>query len=302
MNKLLQLIDERIKSALDSFASPSMTSGIIQNVNGDEADVLMLETQTIVTLKNYSGSNIKTGDSVQIMYRGRSITKRNAYICTSPETQLIIPKGEYNPDTAKDNVLYFLYDDEEDADGNIEVLRFYENLGTYTDVEYDFATLDFTAMGDTTAMVQCTVIMTADETNNVAFKLYIDDAPHILTPMQTIPSTWQNTCTFNFMVDIAAGSHTAKITINGAVTVSAAECVMWGNNIEERAAEPTTSDDYQYTIQDGYVKILKYIGVTLYPAVPDTIEDLPVKIIGGSTFIGTNVKYVYIPDGVEIIE
>ena len=64
----------------------------------------------------------------------------------------------------------------------------------------------------------------------------------------------------------------------------------------------TTADDYIYEIvENSYVRIVRYIGADNYIITPETIEGLPVTELLESSFTGTGVRKVVIPDGVEVI-
>lgn len=69
--------------------------------------------------------------------------------------------------------------------------------------------------------------------------------------------------------------------------------------VTEPPYTPTTEDDY---IVDDDSNILYYIGSAINPEVPNELNDLPVKKLYSTAFDYSNVRSVYIPEGVEEIQ
>ncbi len=70
---------------------------------------------------------------------------------------------------------------------------------------------------------------------------------------------------------------------------------------EDVKYDVSPSEDFEYSITDGYVTINKYIGDKENIVIPDTIENLKVKQIGDEAFQGKNIVSVTISDSVESI-
>jgi len=60
--------------------------------------------------------------------------------------------------------------------------------------------------------------------------------------------------------------------------------------------------DFQYEIEDGEVKITKYIGSDREVRIPAEIKDRPVTVIGRNAFKEYDLLYIYIPENVVLID
>jgi len=80
------------------------------------------------------------------------------------------------------------------------------------------------------------------------------------------------------------------------------------NESSEPSSSAASSDiksngDYEYVIADNGVIVKKYIGSATDVVIPDTIDGLPVKVIGESAFEENKaIEYVKLPDSVVSIE
>lgn len=76
------------------------------------------------------------------------------------------------------------------------------------------------------------------------------------------------------------------------------------NPSEIKELEIVTNDDYEYlTIDDGTIKIMKYIGYDSEITIPSEIDGKKVSIIGNSAFgYCQNLKSVIISEGINIID
>ena len=64
----------------------------------------------------------------------------------------------------------------------------------------------------------------------------------------------------------------------------------------------TTADDYIYYKRYNKISIVRYIGSSSQPIVPDTIEGCPVTTICATAFYDGNVMAVWLPDTITTIE
>lgn len=69
--------------------------------------------------------------------------------------------------------------------------------------------------------------------------------------------------------------------------------------VTEAPFSPTSESDY---IIDEYSNIIHYIGSSVKPEVPNELNDLPVRKLYATAFNYSNVKAVYIPEGIVEIE
>ena len=65
---------------------------------------------------------------------------------------------------------------------------------------------------------------------------------------------------------------------------------------------PGQTDSYEYEVYETYVAITKYIGTEKTVSVPEIIDGLPVKVVGGFYYSnGKEVTKVILPDCIKII-
>ena len=77
---------------------------------------------------------------------------------------------------------------------------------------------------------------------------------------------------------------------------------LWGQNIVEVSPEPTEPTDYMYITRNDSTEIIRYIGDIINPELPSEIDGKPITIIAATAFGASEVRSVYIPDGVIEIE
>ena len=70
----------------------------------------------------------------------------------------------------------------------------------------------------------------------------------------------------------------------------------------EPSGETLTSGDYQYSVSNEQVKIIKYVGTSTAVVIPDTIDGKPVTSLGSNCFNSQNaITSIVIPDTVTFI-
>lgn len=63
------------------------------------------------------------------------------------------------------------------------------------------------------------------------------------------------------------------------------------------------NSEYRYTVEDGEVKILDYLGHDTHIVIPSTIDELPVKAIGERAFQQVSgIRSVTVPASIEVME
>ena len=70
---------------------------------------------------------------------------------------------------------------------------------------------------------------------------------------------------------------------------------------EEQLQYPAENDEFKYNVYETYVEIDEYIGEAENVIVPATIENFPVKVVGGFYF-NDIIKTVTLPEGIIIIQ
>ena len=114
MDELIKIIDKRIAKILSEQSRAFMKSkpAIVTAVNGLNVTVKMLDSNSIYTLPNRSGTFLNVNDNVQVYYKGDVVNSSNAYIGNSLNGLVVIAENDFDVSTAQDNVLYFLYEGE----------------------------------------------------------------------------------------------------------------------------------------------------------------------------------------------
>ena len=111
MDELIKIIDKRISKVLSEQSRAFMKSkpAIVTAVDGLNVTVKMLDSNSIYTLPNRSGTFLNVNDNVQVYYKGDVINSSNAYVGNSLNGLVVISENDFDESTAQDNVLYFLY-------------------------------------------------------------------------------------------------------------------------------------------------------------------------------------------------
>ena len=112
MDELIKIIDKRIAKMLSEQSRAFMKSkpAIVTAVNGLNVTVKMLDSNSIYTLPNRSGTFLNVNDNVQVYYKGDVVNSSNAYIGNSLNGLVVIAENDFDVNAAQDNVLYFLYE------------------------------------------------------------------------------------------------------------------------------------------------------------------------------------------------
>ena len=112
MDELIKIIDKRIEKMLSEQSRAFMKSkpAIVTAVNGLNVTVKMLDSNSIYTLPNRSGTFLNVNDNVQVYYKGDVVNSSNAYIGNSLNGLVVIAENDFDVNAAQDNVLYFLYE------------------------------------------------------------------------------------------------------------------------------------------------------------------------------------------------
>ena len=113
MNELLKIIDERIEKYIRKNKVINSKPAIVKTVDNDMATVTVVDTGFTYTLPNRSGTFLNIGDEVQVYYKGNTINERSAYINVSHNCSVVCSSTEFDINNAKDNILYFIYDENE---------------------------------------------------------------------------------------------------------------------------------------------------------------------------------------------
>lgn len=272
MDSLIELIDSRAEAALNKSTFVNSLLAQVVSVGVDKCGVKLVTTGVIYNLPNFSGSDVEVGETVYVYYTGGFLSNQTAYIGASlnKETKLVYLKGT--------NFLREL------SSTMAKVSTFY------------FNTLD-----TTTVNLSFNSIIESDTSDNVTFKIFIDDEEYDYSPILTVNDGYTQ-CNFTVPLEFdGAGEHIINIMAAGVGEIMQIKSNIFGTNIAESDWVLTTENDYIYVIRDGEATLLKYIGAYQRIITPLTIEDNPVTAIYNTCFMNSAVEAVIISSGVETI-
>lgn len=274
MESLFTLIDERVEKVISSStlisSAPCVVIGIREN---EMVQVRLLSNGAEYTVPNWSGSCLNLGETVSLFYKG-IISNETCYIGASS-----------NKDSNTNGYVY----------GEAY-------LGELQGVNRNIAVIDFYNSSENILLGFDAVIQGGSESvSNGTISIYIDGVSKRYTPMFTTVLGGYTHCSFTLPYSISNGIHTIEIKCEceNSMLVDI-ESYVWGS--VRLPIEPTDENDYIYRIDNGSAYIIKYIGTKRYIQTPLTLEGVPVKIIGKSAFMETDVKMVVVSEGVEEIE
>lgn len=128
----------------------------------------------------------------------------------------------------------------------------------------------------------------------------MDDVAQSYSPIVSTITSGYVHCSFMLPFNLIQGEHYIEIKASGAnATLTSIKAYVYGYvESAEPPYTPTTEDDYIY---DG-ADVLYYIGSEKYIETPTTLNDVDVTTFEATSFNLSNVKAVYIPEGLERIE
>lgn len=277
MNKLLEIIDSRIQKKIKNTNFLTSAPCVVKHIASDEAvTVSLISNGTILTVPNYSGSSLEVGESVQLFYFGNMLTDKNAYIGASlnkdGETSHInkIPLNiETGSLTANGAVLGYCY-----VEANQDIN----------------AALNFNA------------IVLGSTSSDISFEIYINNVKYDYEPIVTSHEGEYDHISFSLQIDLATDLNTIIIRGVGTGAITNVRGYIEGKDITVYPVyEETSASDYSYSKDIDSVIIESFRGNSLYPSIPEEIENLNVTILNGASFYSSDIKAVYIPNGVETI-
>lgn len=277
MDSLFKLVDERINKYLSNSPFIVGVPCVVTEVLTDNmVKVQLTASKAVMTVPNWSGSNIEVGENVQLFYRGVILSEQTAYVGAS-----------------------------ENKGGAGTFVTGESYAGTLPSDDFCVAMIAFKNTNESILLAFNAVIQDGtNSTVNCTFKVYVDEQLQSYSPVISTITGGYNHINFVVPLYLAKDSHTIKIFANGeGAIITAVESSVWGIvETTEHPYEPTSENDYIYYTTDDMSGTVYYIGESLYPIVPDTFNTKPLKSIECTTFNYSDVQAVYIPDGVERIE
>lgn len=280
MQELLNIIDSRVNKKLSNDMSlksaPCTVVNILENGN---IRVKLISNEAEYTVSNYSGSQVQVGETVQLFYKG-IINQNSAYIGASLQ---------------KSN-----------GDGGlINNCKTEVRVGGLSDTYLCVAKSTIVASCDTNVTVTYNSSLFGVANGTADFIVYVDGTEQDYKPIVSLTAEMYTHINFSVPVFLEQGEHNIEIHGVGTGNVSTAYGFVSGQYIINKINydEPVESDyvcfTHEATNSEG---ILYYKGKSGYPTIPTAINGKPVDILYATSFNMTDVKAVYIPDGITQIE
>lgn len=277
MGALEQIIQNEVdkklaKSTLISTA-PYRVIAILDN---ELYTVKSVTNNSQFNLYNYSGSSLEVGETVQVYYRGESITSHNAYIGASL--------------TKPNNIAYINGEDEPNVSLNEKVM--------VSEIKFD-------SKKETIVNVVFNSVVGSNESGDYTFEIYVDGNKQEFDFTGTVGENTFSPCSFVIPIELSEiGSHIVQIYGEGVGSLAQIKSYVFGQNIFEYVppSEPTDEDDYIYYLTSNHSETIRYIGSYENIIMPTTLEGKPLTIVGMTTFNYGDVQGVIIPEGITKIE
>ena len=273
MEALTELIRNEIEKVVDKSACiASLPCKVLADLGGEIYKVKSLTDNITYNLVNCTGSALSAGETVQVFYRNGFVSNQSAYIgaAINKPTQSVYIYGS-------------------DMIGAIDI--------TNTDIIFD-------SLADgTTVNLVFNAVISASAAGNFTFTIYVDDAAQSYTPMGTTIANGYVHCSFVLPITLATkGMHDVQVWGSGTGTVMKMKVFICGQGITESSIYPTNENDYVYVVGDNDSTTIRYVGEHMGVKMPTTLESMPLKTIGITTFYGLDIEEVIIPEGVVTIE
>lgn len=278
MQELLDLIDSRISKKLSNDMSlksaPCTVADVLEN---DNVKVKLVSNGAEYTVSNYSGSQVQIGETVQLFYKG-IINQNSAYIGAS------LQKGG--------------------GDGGlVSNCKTEVRIGGLSDTYLWVAKSTIVASHDTNVTVTYNSSLFGVTNGTADFIVYVDGIEHDYKPIVSLTAEMYTHISFSVSVFLEQGEHDIEIHGLGTGNVSVAYGFISGQYISNKMNYDDTIDsDYVYITNENTTDILYYKGKSNYPMIPTIMNGKPTNILYATSFNLSDVKAVYIPDGVTQID
>lgn len=267
-----QKVDKRISDSDILHSVPAKVEKVLEN---GMYVVTLISNDTQMILPNWSSSELDIGENVNIFYKGAIFSERTAYIGSS-----------FNKlDIANRNRIIYV--------------KAKEHTGTIPQEGKVVANCSFEVLQTTRVFVTFNANIWGSSSGFSFLNLYMDDIAHEYQPKTTVVANADSVQMFTLPFTVTKGQHTMHVEATGVGTYIDIYAFVWGQGLAEKSSfDPTTDADYIY--EDG--KIIYYIGDTQYPEIPNTLGGDATTALECTSFFGTDVVAVKIPDGVTRID
>lgn len=275
MDNLFSLIDERIEKRLySSVYIKALPCTVLEVYENELVKVQLSSNESIYTVPNFSGSPVEVGESVQLFCKSNAVSDKTSYIGAS------LNKGGAS--------LYATA-----INGNVFT-------GALFTTARKIAGISFVAHKPTVLLGFNAVVQGDATAGSGTITIHVDDVAQSYSPIVSTIASGYVHCSFVLPLTLTADTHYIEIKASGAnATLTSIKAYVYGYvESAEPPYTPTTEDDYIY---DG-ADVLYYIGSEKYIETPTTLNDVDVTTFEATSFNLSNVKAVYIPEGLERIE
>lgn len=277
MGALEQIIQNEVdKKLVKSTLISTAPYRVIAILDNELYTVKSVTNNSQFNLYNYSGSSLEVGETVQVYYRGESVTNHNAYIGASL--------------TKPNNIVYINGED---------------GLNISLNERTVVSEITFDNNKTTTINVVFNSVIGSNELGDYAFEIYVDDNKQDFDIIGTVVENTFSPCSFIVPVEISEiGTHTVRIYGEGTGSIARIKSYVFGQNIFEHIIpiEPTSEEDYIYYLTSNHSETIRYIGSYENIVMPTTLGEKPLTIVGMTTFNYGDVQGVTIPEGITKIE
>lgn len=275
---LVELISERTNEELKSVPYLRSIPCVVLDIIDDERiRVECVANGAKYVLPNYSANAVNEGDSCIVYYTNNTPIGMTGYIgATTNFSKEISPVNKIEADVSSviASESYKTISTIGVKCGSVTVVTLFVNLNVYGSAEGFFQ-----------------------------LKISIDDVDESFEPKQTVVLGGYNLISYSAPLTIPSGETKIVVSCIGNGTITNGDILLCGHGIEQyEQFEPTTDEDYIYSIEDDAAHTHYYIGNKTNIAMPTELGGSPIKIIGATTFNYSDVTGVYIPDGVEEIK
>lgn len=271
-----ELVNQKIDSKLSNsdyiHSIPARVDTVLEN---GMYVVKLISNDSQYILPNWTGSELDVGDNVNIFYKGNIFSERTAYIGSS------------------------FYKDDISNRSKIIYVKAKEHTGLIPQGGKVIANCSFEVLQTTRVFVTFNANIWGSSSGFSFLNLYMDDVAHEYQPKTTVVANADSVQMFTLPFTVTKGQHTMHVEATGVGTYIDIYAFVWGQGLAEKSSfDPTTDADYIY--ENG--KIIYYIGETQYPEIPNTLGGNATTALESTSFWGTNVIAVKIPDGVTRID
>lgn len=280
MEAIFALIDERISKYLSNSPYIVSVPCVVKALGNNElVEVELVSNKARYTVPNWSGSPVEVGENVQLFYKGNILTEQTAYVGASLNKNNGGGGGTSSFNSVSGEVITGTLTSSEALISQFTVANFSNAV---------ILSVNLTFQGD------------VSNAGNGTISVYVNENEQSYTPIFNVDANCYETLSFSFPLNVPVGSYFIEVKGTGEYADLVSGCVFAYGDIEEY--NTTDERDYYYTIDNGVATITRYIGESICPRVPTTLDGATVTTLDCGAFSDTGVRNVYIPEGITEIK